>query len=62
MSLLLDALADTGADRAATVARLRSTRGRDSVLGRYDIDDRGATTLPARGRLRVESGRFVSVS
>jgi hypothetical protein len=61
-AVFLGALADTGADRAATVARLRSTRGRDSVLGRYDIDDRGATTLPARGRLRVESGRFVSVS
>lgn len=62
MSLLLDALAGTGADRAATVARLRSTRGRDSVLGRYDIDGRGATTLPARGRLRIEGGRFASVS
>jgi branched-chain amino acid transport system substrate-binding protein len=58
MALLLDALADAGPDRAAIVARLKATRGRDSVLGRYDIDERGATTLPADGRLRIAGGRF----
>jgi hypothetical protein len=50
-----------GGDRAPLVAKLRATRGRDSVVGRYDIDQHGATTLPTAGRLRVENGRFVPV-
>lgn len=58
-SVVLDALARAGADRAALAADLRATRGRDSVIGRYDIDEHGATTLASTGRLRVEHGRFV---
>jgi branched-chain amino acid transport system substrate-binding protein len=58
-SLVLDAHARAGADRAALVEELRATRDRDSVLGRYSIDEHGATTLRGAGRLRVEHGRFV---
>jgi branched-chain amino acid transport system substrate-binding protein len=58
-SLVLDVHARTGGDRAALIAELRATRGRDSVVGRYDIDEHGATTLPSAGRFRVEDGRFV---
>jgi branched-chain amino acid transport system substrate-binding protein len=58
-SLVLDAHARAGGDRAALQAELRATRDRDSVVGRYSIDEHGATTLRAAGRLRVESGRFV---
>jgi branched-chain amino acid transport system substrate-binding protein len=61
MALLLDALADAGPDRAAIAARLRATRDRDSVVGRYDIDARGATTLPSLGRLRIVGGRWSRV-
>jgi branched-chain amino acid transport system substrate-binding protein len=58
-SLVLDAHARVGDDRGALVADLRATRGRDSVVGRYSIDEHGATTLATAGRLRVENGRFV---
>jgi branched-chain amino acid transport system substrate-binding protein len=58
-SLVLDAHSRAGTDRAALVAELRATRDRDSVVGRYSIDEHGATTLGAAGRLRVENGRFV---
>jgi branched-chain amino acid transport system substrate-binding protein len=58
-SLVLSAHARVGGDRSALVAELRATRGRDSVVGRYDIDEHGATTLPTAGRLRVEDGHFV---
>jgi branched-chain amino acid transport system substrate-binding protein len=58
-SLVLDANARVGDDRAALVAGLRATRDRESVVGRYSIDRHGATTLTAAGRLRVENGRFV---
>jgi branched-chain amino acid transport system substrate-binding protein len=60
-SLILDANARVGTDRAALVAELRATRDRDSVVGRYRIDEHGATTLASAGRLRVEDGRFVPV-
>lgn len=60
-SLVLEAHARVGGDRAALLAELRATRERDSVVGRYGIDRHGATTLGAAGRLRVEDGRFVPV-
>jgi branched-chain amino acid transport system substrate-binding protein len=58
-ALLLDALANAVPDRAAIAVRLRGTRDRHSVLGAYDLDARGHTTLAAVGRRRVERGRFV---
>jgi branched-chain amino acid transport system substrate-binding protein len=58
-SLVLDAHARVGGDRAALVAEMRATRDRDSVVGPYSIDGHGATTLATAGRLRVEGGRFV---
>jgi branched-chain amino acid transport system substrate-binding protein len=58
-SLVLDANGRAGDDRAALVAELRATRDRESVIGRYGIDEHGATTLATAGRLRVQDGRFV---
>jgi branched-chain amino acid transport system substrate-binding protein len=60
-ALVLDAHRRVGGDRAALIGALRATRARDSVVGRYDIDEHGATTLATAGRLRVEDGRFVPV-
>jgi branched-chain amino acid transport system substrate-binding protein len=60
-ALVLDAHARVGGERSALIAALRATRGRDSVIGRYDIDAHGATTLATAGRLHVEDGRFVPV-
>jgi branched-chain amino acid transport system substrate-binding protein len=57
MSLILDAI-DAG-DRAAAVRAARATRDRDSIIGRYSIDDDGHTTTTAYGRLAVVDGALV---
>jgi branched-chain amino acid transport system substrate-binding protein len=57
MALILDSL---GGDRTEVAARARSARDRDSVLGRYSIDEEGHTTSTAYGILRVEAGELVS--
>jgi branched-chain amino acid transport system substrate-binding protein len=59
MALILDAIAAGDGDRAAIVHAARSTRDRDSVLGRYSIDDDGHTTTTAYGRLAVAGGELV---
>jgi hypothetical protein len=48
-----------GSDRAATVRAARSTRDRDSVLGRYSIDERGHTTCTKYGCYAVADGELV---
>jgi branched-chain amino acid transport system substrate-binding protein len=58
-ALLLDAIAAGGDDRSETVRAARSTRDRDSILGRYSIDERGHTTSTAYGRLAVVGGELV---
>jgi branched-chain amino acid transport system substrate-binding protein len=57
-ALLLDALAGAAPERTAIAVRLRGTRDRHSVLGTYDLDTRGHTTLAAVGRRRIDRGRF----
>jgi branched-chain amino acid transport system substrate-binding protein len=59
MALILDAIAAGGGDRAAIVAAARSTRDRDSIIGRYSIDAEGHTTSTAYGRLAVVGGELV---
>jgi branched-chain amino acid transport system substrate-binding protein len=59
MSLVLDAIAEAGGDRRAVVRLVRGTRGRDSILGRYSIDEDGHTTMTAYGRLAVAGGELV---
>jgi branched-chain amino acid transport system substrate-binding protein len=59
MSLALDAIDAGGGERAATVRSARATRDRDSILGRYSIDDDGHTTSTAYGRLAVSDGQLV---
>jgi branched-chain amino acid transport system substrate-binding protein len=56
MALILDSL---GRDRASTVAAARATRDRDSVIGRYSLDEDGHTTTDAYGRLAVAGGELV---
>jgi hypothetical protein len=53
---VLDAIAAGGGDRAAITRAARTTRDRDSVVGRYSIDAEGHTTLTAYGRLAVVDG------
>jgi branched-chain amino acid transport system substrate-binding protein len=59
MALILDAIGAGDGDRAATVRAARATRDRDSILGRYSIDDDGHTTCTAYGRLAVVDGALV---
>ena len=59
--LVLDAIeraGDRGNDRQAVIDALLSTRGRDSVLGTYDVDQNGDTTLTDYGVFRVTGGEL----
>lgn len=62
MDLILDsieAVGDKGGDRRAVVDQvLKRTKGRDSVLGTYDIDARGDTTLTDYGLYKIVDGEL----
>jgi branched-chain amino acid transport system substrate-binding protein len=59
MALILDVIAAGGGDRAAIVRAARSTRDRDSMLGRYSLDEHGHTSCADYGRLAVADGELV---
>ena len=62
MSLILDsieAVGDKGNDRQAVIDQVfKRTKGRDSALGTYDIDENGDTSLSDYGLYRVEDGKW----
>ena len=62
MDLILDsieALGDKGNDRQAVIDQvLKNTKGRESVLGTYDIDANGDTTLSDYGLWKIEDGKL----
>jgi len=53
MNLVLDAIRRGGGTRQGAIDAFRATRDRDSVLGRYSIDENGDTTLATYGVLKV---------
>ena len=53
MNLVLDAIRRGGGTRQGAIDAFRATRDRDSVLGRYSIDENGDTTLSTYGVLKV---------
>ena len=61
MDLILDSIeaaGDKGNDRQAVIDQvLKSTKGRESVLGTYDIDENGDTTLTDYGLYKIENGK-----
>jgi branched-chain amino acid transport system substrate-binding protein len=62
MDLILDTCDRLGpdcGDRQMLIDALYDTKGRESVLGRYDIDENGDTTLTDYGVYRVEDGELV---
>ncbi len=63
MDLILDsieAVGDKGGDRQAVIDQvLKNTKGRESVLGTYDIDENGDTTLTDYGLYKIENGKLV---
>jgi branched-chain amino acid transport system substrate-binding protein len=62
MDLILDSIEAVGAkgnDRQAVIDQvLTNTKGRQSVLGTYDIDSNGDTTLTDYGLYRIEDGKL----
>jgi branched-chain amino acid transport system substrate-binding protein len=61
MRLVLDTceqLAAECSDRQAMIDALFSTKGRESVLGTYDIDENGDTTLTDYGVYTIEGGEL----
>jgi branched-chain amino acid transport system substrate-binding protein len=62
MSVVLNALKAAGDkcnDRQAVIDAFFNTKGRSSVLGTYDIDENGDTTLSDYGGYKVEGGKLV---
>jgi branched-chain amino acid transport system substrate-binding protein len=61
MRLVLDTCEQLGADctdRQAMIDALFNTKGRESVLGTYDIDENGDTTLTDYGVYTIEGGEL----
>ena len=59
MQLVLDALERAGtSDRQAVIDAIFDTKGRESVLGTYDIDENGDTTLTDYGVYKIEGGEL----
>ena len=58
LALVRDAIA-AGGDRAAVVTAIRASHDRDSVLGRYSLDEHGHTTSTAYAALEVVDGEIV---
>jgi branched-chain amino acid transport system substrate-binding protein len=62
MSIALEAIKNAGEkgnDRQAVVDEFFKIKGRESVLGTYDIDENGDTTLSDYGGNKVEGGKLV---
>jgi branched-chain amino acid transport system substrate-binding protein len=62
MKLVLDTCAELGPDcanRDSMIEALFNVKGRESVLGTYDIDENGDTTITDYGVYRVEQGELV---
>jgi branched-chain amino acid transport system substrate-binding protein len=61
MNLVLDTCEELGAecsDRQAMIDALFATKGRESVLGTYDIDENGDTTLTDYGVYSIGGGEL----
>jgi branched-chain amino acid transport system substrate-binding protein len=55
---VLDAIEAAGTDRQAVIDELFNTSGRESVLGTYDIDENGDTTLTDYGVYTIKGGEL----
>jgi branched-chain amino acid transport system substrate-binding protein len=61
MSVILDSIeraADKGNDRQAVIDAFFQTKGKKSVLGTYDIDENGDTSLTDYGVYTIEGGKL----
>ena len=58
MNLVLDAIEKGGGTKEGVLEQIFSTKGRQSVLGTYDIDENGDTTLTDYGIYAIEGGEL----
>ena len=61
MKLVIDTCTELGSDctdRQAMIEGLFNTKGRESVLGTYDIDENGDTTLTDYGVYTIKGGEL----
>jgi branched-chain amino acid transport system substrate-binding protein len=58
MSVVLEAIKKGGDDRQAVIDAFFQTKGRESVLGTYDIDKDGDTTLTTFGGYLAKGGKL----
>jgi branched-chain amino acid transport system substrate-binding protein len=61
MAVILDSIrraGDRGNDRQAVIDAFFNTKGRQSVLGTYDIDENGDTTITDYGAYTIEDGEL----
>lgn len=59
MALTLDAIAGSADGREGVVNQARSSRERDSVIGRYSLDSDGHTTSTSYGRMAIVDQELV---
>jgi len=59
MSVVIDAVKTGGDDRKAVIEAFFNTKRSDSVLGPYEIDDDGDTTLTLYGAYTAKGGKLV---
>ena len=59
MDNVLDAIEKGGDDRQAVIDAFFATKGKESVLGTYDIDKDGDTTLTTYGAYTAKGGKLV---
>jgi branched-chain amino acid transport system substrate-binding protein len=57
--LAIEKAGDNGKDRQAVIDSFFQTKGRESVLGKYSIDENGDTTISDYGGDRVNGGKLV---
>jgi branched-chain amino acid transport system substrate-binding protein len=58
MDVVLDAIEKGGDDRQAVIDAFFATKGKESVLGTYDIDEDGDTTLTTYGAYLAKGGKL----
>jgi branched-chain amino acid transport system substrate-binding protein len=58
MQLTLDAISRSDGSKQGVIDAVLDTKGRESVLGTYDIDENGDTTLTDYGVYTIEGGEL----
>lgn len=58
-NLLMDAIEDVGPDRKKVIAKLRTTKDVDTIIGKVTFDDHGQNIVPLVTKYVVDDGKWV---